>query len=162
MKSRRLYSILSFSIPPMVRGLRKKHCNVCKRAAGWHRMHCWWWKKISAQASHPPQVLMKSIGAHMAILKLPCSQIFPRELNCTGFLRESPADICEGWNVFFHFTCMSRTCCAVSNASDNALQNRRQSEHIKSQIEIDIFNTCLLYTSPSPRDRSLSRMPSSA
>ena len=24
------------------------------------------------------------------------------------------------------------------------------------------FNTCLLYTSPSPRDRSLSRMPSSA
>ena len=27
---------------------------------------------------------------------------------------------------------------------------------------IPIFNTCLLYTSPSPRDRSLSRMPSSA
>ena len=24
------------------------------------------------------------------------------------------------------------------------------------------YNTCLLYTSPSPRDRSLSRMPSSA
>ena len=26
----------------------------------------------------------------------------------------------------------------------------------------DIFNTCLLYTSPSPRDRQKSRMPSSA
>ena len=26
----------------------------------------------------------------------------------------------------------------------------------------DIYSTCLLYTSPSPRDRSLSRMPSSA
>jgi len=26
----------------------------------------------------------------------------------------------------------------------------------------DIFNTCLLYTSPSPRDATLSRMPSSA
>ena len=25
-----------------------------------------------------------------------------------------------------------------------------------------LYNTCLLYTSPSPRDRSLSRMPSSA
>ena len=25
-----------------------------------------------------------------------------------------------------------------------------------------LFNSCLLYTSPSPRDRSLSRMPSSA
>ena len=28
-------------------------------------------------------------------------------------------------------------------------------------FEVDLF-TCLLYTSPSPRDRSLSRMPSSA
>ena len=26
----------------------------------------------------------------------------------------------------------------------------------------DVYPTCLLYTSPSPRDRSLSRMPSSA
>ena len=26
----------------------------------------------------------------------------------------------------------------------------------------DFFNTCLLYTSPSPRDATLSRMPSSA
>ena len=26
----------------------------------------------------------------------------------------------------------------------------------------DIWNTCLLYTSPSPRDRTRSRMPSSA
>ena len=28
--------------------------------------------------------------------------------------------------------------------------------------QIELSNTCLLYTSPSPRDRSLSRMPSSA
>ena len=27
---------------------------------------------------------------------------------------------------------------------------------------VDVFEGCLLYTSPSPRDRSLSRMPSSA
>ena len=27
---------------------------------------------------------------------------------------------------------------------------------------IDVLNTCLLYTSPSPRDATLSRMPSSA
>ena len=27
---------------------------------------------------------------------------------------------------------------------------------------LDFFNTCLLYTSPSPRDPSISRMPSSA
>ena len=29
-------------------------------------------------------------------------------------------------------------------------------------IDVKIYNTCLLYTSPSPRDRSVSRMPSSA
>ena len=29
-------------------------------------------------------------------------------------------------------------------------------------LAIDVFNTCLLYTSPSPRDATLSRMPSSA
>ena len=30
------------------------------------------------------------------------------------------------------------------------------------KIEIDHLNNCLLYTSPSPRDRTRSRMPSSA
>ena len=31
----------------------------------------------------------------------------------------------------------------------------------RNRIDV-VFTTCLLYTSPSPRDRSLSRMPSSA
>ena len=33
---------------------------------------------------------------------------------------------------------------------------------IKEQVELDILEDCLLYTSPSPRDLSTSRMPSSA
>ena len=33
---------------------------------------------------------------------------------------------------------------------------------LKFQEMMDKYNTCLLYTSPSPRDRFLSRMPSSA
>ena len=33
---------------------------------------------------------------------------------------------------------------------------------IKVAIAIGPYNTCLLYTSPSPRDRTRSRMPSSA
>ena len=33
---------------------------------------------------------------------------------------------------------------------------------ISSQQDVDLFNHCLLYTSPSPRDRTRSRMPSSA
>ena len=32
----------------------------------------------------------------------------------------------------------------------------------EEKLHIDIRWTCLLYTSPSPRDRSVSRMPSSA
>ena len=44
-------------------------------------------------------------------------------------------------------------------------ENKRKTK--KSLIESDSesttsYNTCLLYTSPSPRDRTRSRMPSSA
>ena len=34
--------------------------------------------------------------------------------------------------------------------------------HLKSVYELEMFYGCLLYTSPSPRDRTRSRMPSSA
>ena len=41
-----------------------------------------------------------------------------------------------------------------------------KSEHIDNdqpcRVNFDLFNACLLYTSPSPRDLSTSRMPSSA
>ena len=33
---------------------------------------------------------------------------------------------------------------------------------VKTQFKVHTVNTCLLYTSPSPRDATLSRMPSSA
>ena len=36
------------------------------------------------------------------------------------------------------------------------------SDGVLSEINAQNGSTCLLYTSPSPRDRSLSRMPSSA
>ena len=35
-------------------------------------------------------------------------------------------------------------------------------EHLSKEDLLELINNCLLYTSPSPRDRSLSRMPSSA
>ena len=34
--------------------------------------------------------------------------------------------------------------------------------HVLSEEELETNSTCLLYTSPSPRDRTRSRMPSSA
>ena len=38
----------------------------------------------------------------------------------------------------------------------------KQSENLKSDFDLKTVLTCLLYTSPSPRDGLLSRMPSSA
>ena len=47
-------------------------------------------------------------------------------------------------------------------ASDNTDVPVNVSNARYSQIGQMVFCTCLLYTSPSPRDRSVSRMPSSA
>ena len=56
-----------------------------------------------------------------------------------------------------------------TNKLAQTLQPPQQNSSEKSVIKKDIFdgqsklfNTCLLYTSPSPRDLSTSRMPSSA
>ena len=40
--------------------------------------------------------------------------------------------------------------------------NKEEDKSNKKGNDNDILNTCLLYTSPSPRDATLSRMPSSA
>ena len=40
--------------------------------------------------------------------------------------------------------------------------NKEKNHLIKLKMIFDSVNNCLLYTSPSPRDRTRSRMPSSA
>ena len=40
--------------------------------------------------------------------------------------------------------------------------NKRDAKYVEGAEPGMIFNTCLLYTSPSPRDKRQSRMPSSA
>ena len=37
-----------------------------------------------------------------------------------------------------------------------------QARHAELKSQVDALSSCLLYTSPSPRDATLSRMPSSA
>ena len=59
-----------------------------------------------------------------------------------------PYDICDFISANLH-------------ESVNAALPIQTNEHT-TQIEDDILNVCLLYTSPSPRDGLLSRMPSSA
>ena len=48
------------------------------------------------------------------------------------------------------------------NETSDANQLLKQSEDVFHNINSRNTNTCLLYTSPSPRDATLSRMPSSA
>ena len=48
----------------------------------------------------------------------------------------------------------------TSEQIENFLKNDQMSEII--ELIKDLANGCLLYTSPSPRDRTRSRMPSSA
>ena len=41
-------------------------------------------------------------------------------------------------------------------------RNKELADELIAEINNDFPNSCLLYTSPSPRDRTRSRMPSSA
>ena len=52
---------------------------------------------------------------------------------------------------------------ATSVGAKDIIKNAKVFENLeKSLSNIDILIACLLYTSPSPRDRTRSRMPSSA
>ena len=46
----------------------------------------------------------------------------------------------------------------TQNLNTEIKENKNMEEFVKAED----FNSCLLYTSPSPRDATLSRMPSSA
>ena len=52
----------------------------------------------------------------------------------------------------------------LANLKDQALRAMADAENVKKRAEREVAaaKTCLLYTSPSPRDGLLSRMPSSA
>ena len=51
---------------------------------------------------------------------------------------------------------------SLSNLGFEGIQSVRQGKYIEIMLDGNDKNTCLLYTSPSPRDATLSRMPSSA
>ena len=52
---------------------------------------------------------------------------------------------------------------ALNQTYKNNIQLNAERENIKiSEEDVNIAKACLLYTSPSPRDRQKSRMPSSA
>ena len=52
--------------------------------------------------------------------------------------------------------------CVFENTGFRRILGLDEKDTFKGKSGEDLFNTCLLYTSPSPRDQRGSRMPSSA
>ena len=51
---------------------------------------------------------------------------------------------------------------AIEMSDESSLHIESNESNESSDVSLDQSNNCLLYTSPSPRDRQKSRMPSSA
>ena len=64
----------------------------------------------------------------------------------------------------FHFPIRSGVDSILVNKDSilEVVQKVKEDEELLYEQLVDITATCLLYTSPSPRDRTRSRMPSSA
>ena len=50
----------------------------------------------------------------------------------------------------------------VGEVTSKMAESERRAEEVRVRLEEALAQSCLLYTSPSPRDRTRSRMPSSA
>ena len=81
--------------------------------------------------------------------------------NETGrFESQRHADIDDGWSSW---TSPEATVATQWRPDSNrTIITRNQSPDIHFDRSINPYRGCLLYTSPSPRDRTRSRMPSSA
>ena len=89
-------------------------------------------------------------------------------MNVGGSETDDPKVIAQGFNDYFSSVASlldANIPSPVSDASMNVEVNLVSSMFLTpvtpSEI-VDMVNTCLLYTSPSPRDKRQSRMPSSA
>ena len=58
--------------------------------------------------------------------------------------------------------CCNGVCLTVTSKKKLSKKTRLSFDVSKETVNCTNFNHCLLYTSPSPRDRTRSRMPSSA
>ena len=69
------------------------------------------------------------------------------------------------WKYPYHIVHLNRQSGALvipTNTYHRSVSGENGSIVINQAVRDDLFRACLLYTSPSPRDATLSRMPSSA
>ena len=65
-------------------------------------------------------------------------------------------------NIIDNYTEEHIDAISTGNTISNMLTERNRDDMWLNNQQLEVNYSCLLYTSPSPRDRSLSRMPSSA
>ena len=98
---------------------------------------------------------------------------FSKKENREGYLQEKLDDLLDGINSSYGQSLldelMSRLEITIEDFNkevDDLMGSLKKSSEEKEKLMQQIKNgelpTCLLYTSPSPRDSALSRMPSSA
>ena len=80
----------------------------------------------------------------------------------SSYSRDSPhqRDKMLRFGMLARFLAAARVDTLIIYHEDPENPDRRNAEHLR--LVMEYLNTCLLYTSPSPRDLSTSRMPSSA
>ena len=67
--------------------------------------------------------------------------------------------VLEGWKMFKSVESLLK---GIAKRENNIEQQDKEIQLLKPLLNYLIDVSCLLYTSPSPRDRQKSRMPSSA
>ena len=72
--------------------------------------------------------------------------------------RDTIKNLCP--NTYYEFSAWFRNICGYCGLDSNSKQT--YTPGVKPNLSYTINDVCLLYTSPSPRDRQKSRMPSSA
>ena len=90
----------------------------------------------------------------------------PEPTGPSMLLEKLPAHVLRDVFGFLSAGDVARAACACKTfkqvARSESLWRKLLSEKLGSQASIVLPKTCLLYTSPSPRDQRGSRMPSSA
>ena len=139
---RRVYLCLSCR-----RGIRAPSCTRCAITLAWHipvivvrfgrhgAFYLWqvWW---SAQAGRKGRHELCSSQPYEPPTNHPARPLMQKFFRCAGQIAAPCGARCPSWG-----------------------EARRKRRQVRTKKYI---NTCLLYTSPSPRDATLSRMPSSA
>ena len=94
--------------------------------------------------------------------KGPCSKAIGKMLRTSPIKLNDAIKSIRGKNVGDALSYLEFSKKRISNEAKKILESAIANAENNHNLDIDKLYVCLLYTSPSPRDRQKSRMPSSA